>query len=57
MCYLVDALYICPGAIVFFSFMLVWVGGFGVGDLSLVLGFGYYADGVWSLWCGAIWIV
>ena len=54
MCYLVDALYRCPGAIVFFSLMVVRVWGFGVEDLSLVLGLGYYINGVWSLWFKAI---
>ena len=36
-----------PGLLFFFIY-----GGFGVG----VLGLGYCVNGVWSLWCGALWI-
>ena len=49
---------ICPRVILnnlsdFCSLMVVL--GFGVCVLDWVFGLGFSVDGVWGLWCGAIW--
>ena len=57
-------LYLFPRVILytFFSHFCSFYGGLGVGGLGLgswigFLGLGFSVDGVWSLWCGAFWVL
>ena len=40
----------------FGSFLVVWGFVLGLGSYIWFLGLGFSVDGVWGLWCGALWV-